>query len=494
MPSAPISFANQQATGQEALAGAPGVALNVMVDQAGAIRCRPGISAAPGVFSGVIDSTGISGLRSTIGGALYAIGNQASYRQIYKVGATAAMAISSGTGPSTLAGSGRPVFAETQLILAIAGGDAMQKIVLSTDQSSRILDDPPLATHVAASASRLLGNIADIVATNTFDKSVVRFSDVANGNSSFAGLERWAEGITGAGHFSAEADPDPVLAIAENTNEVFCFGTTSLQVFDPDGTVTAGIPVGWSPAVARELGCSAPYSVVKVNQQFAWLDDLRRIVMSDGRSDSIVSDPVHRTFDDMSLVSDCFGYRVLDGPLDALVWTFPTDGRTFAFQKGSGWSQWASWNGQTNNIGQLAVLSCHLAPLSHDNLVGTSDGRIGRYDLDATTDFGSPINCRVETGYVNRGTDERKFCRCVRVALRRGATGNGQIARLSYRDEPGPYGTPLTIELGELGDTEIVVELRSLGIYRRRQWKFEFSGTDALALVGVTEDFDILST
>jgi hypothetical protein len=59
MPQAPISFANQQATGQEPLGGAPGVAVNVVVDQTGAVRRRPGIVAAPNTFSGVVDPSGI---------------------------------------------------------------------------------------------------------------------------------------------------------------------------------------------------------------------------------------------------------------------------------------------------------------------------------------------------------------------------------------------------------------------------------------------------
>lgn len=488
MPSAPISFANQQATGQEALAGAPGVAVNVVVDQTGTVRCRPGIGAAPGVYSGVVDAMGIVGLHTTLSGALYAIGNQSTFRSVYRVGSAAATLLSAGSGPSTMAGSGRPVFAETQLILAIAGQDAMQKIVLATDVSSRILDDPPFASHVAATSSRLLGNIANVAATNTFDKSVVRFSDIANGNSSYAGLEVWTEGLGTAGHFSAEADPDPVLAVYQNSSEVFCFGTTSLQIFDPDASSV------FAPAVTRELGCAAAYSVIEANQQFAWLDDLRRFVMSDGRSESVISDPIKKTLDDMVTVSDCFGYRVITGPIDALVWTFPTDGRTFAFQKGSGWSEWQGWGDSVGNWTQLSVLSHHIAPLSHDNIVGTVSGQIGRLSLDETTDFGARINARVETGYINRGTDERKHCKNVRVALRRGQSATSSTATLCWRDQPGAWGGALNIDLGALGDTEIVVELRSLGIYRRRQWKFEFSGTDALELLSVIEDFDVLST
>lgn len=490
MPTAPISFANQQATGNEPLAGAPGVAVNVAVDGSGAINRRPGIQACPGVFAGQVDATGISGLYSTLGGQLYAVGSTPQFRQIYNVGAASAVAVGTVTGDTTLAGALRPTFAETQLLLVLAGGDKMQKIILSSGASSRLGGSPPFASHVAANSSRLLGNIAAVSATNTFDKSVVRYSDIANGNADFSGMESWTEGLGTAGHFSAEADPDPVVAIYENTNEVFCFGSTSLQVFDPDPTAV------FAPAVTREIGCSAPYSVIKANQQFAWLDNLRRFIISDGRSDNDISAPIKGTLDAMGTVSDCFGYRVFNGSIDVLVWTFPTDGRTFAFQKGSGWSEWLGWNDATNNWAPFTVSAHHLAPVSHSDVVGTNAGFLGRFDPSTSTDLGTRINARVETGYLGRQTDARKHCKCVRVSLRRGASfgAAGPQAYLSWRDRPGPYGTPIAIDLGGQGDTEIVLPFRSLGTYRRRQWLFEFSGTENLTLLGVEEDFDVLDS
>jgi hypothetical protein len=496
MAQAEINFSNRQATGQQELAGAPGFAINVIVDDTGAIRRRPGLQAVPGIYNGVIDPTGLSGIYATIDGKLYAIGSTPGNRNIYRVTSIPTL-LGTALSDSNLSGLLRPVFAETQLILAIAGGDKMQKIVLADDTSSRIKDEPPYASHVAANSSRLLGNIANVNYNNTFDKSIVRFSGIANGNSSFAGLEVWTEGVVigGAGHFSAEANPDPVLAVYENTNEVFCFGTKSVQLFAPDPFVSdTGIPAGWSPSVTKELGCTAPYSIVKVNQMFFWLDDLRRFVMSDGRSEQVISDPIQKTIDDMPVVGDCYGYRVVVGMLDNMTWRFGQDGRTFSFQKGSGWAEWLSW--KNGNWAPFPVTCSKISPINGANLVGDSSGRIGRLSLDATTDYGEPINARVETGYLDRGTDEKKHCRCVRVAMRRGQTTSavGPVAYISWRDQPGPYGPPLAIDLGAQGDTHPVVELRSLGAYRRRQWRFEFSGTEPLELVKVTEEFDILAS
>lgn len=487
MTLAAIDFSNKQATGQEVLGGAPGVAINVVVDATGAVRRRPGIQAAPNIFTGVVDATGISGLYGTIGGQLYAVGSTPQFRQIYVVG-VAVTPLGAPTSDATLSGALRPVFAETQLLLVMAGGGAMQKVVLQSNVASRLGGQPPLASHVAANSSRLLGNLAAVAANNTFDLSVVRFSDIANGNASFSGMEVWTEGLGTAGHFSCEADPDPCLAVYQNTNEVFCFGNTSLQIFDPDPSAV------YAPATTRELGCSAPYSIVEANQQFAWLDNLRRFVVSDGRSEQVISDPIKKTLDDMTTVSDCYGFRFVQGPVDAFVWTFPTDGRTFAFQKDSGWAEWLGWS--VGNWARFQVNAAHIWPATHDVMVGTLDGHVGRLSLDSTTDLGATINAQVETGYLNRGTDTRKKCNCVYVALRRGQTASSSapVGYLSWRDSPGPYCSPIPLDFGLTGDTEIVLDKRSLGVYRRRQWKFEFAGTDALELVSIQEDFEVLET
>lgn len=492
MPSAEIRFANTQATGNPELGGAPGVAVNVVVDDTGAVRRRPGLEAIPGVFSGAMDNDGFGGLHVTVNGAIYAVTRTPPFRRIYRMDGAFPVGIATGTGDDTLAGTTRPVFAETQLLLAIAGGGPMQKIVLGTNTASRLGGDPPFASHVAANSSRLLGNIAEVstLPGADYDKSVVRFSDIANGNTSYAGLETWTEGLSTAGHFSAEANPDPVLAIYENTNDVFCFGAASLQIFSPDPTAV------YSPSTTREIGISAPYSVVKVNQEFAWFDNYRRVVVGDGRSETVISDPMKKTFDDIGTVSDCFGYRATMGPMDAMVWSFPTDGRTFSFQKGSGWSEWLGWNSDLNNWKPFRVTAHSFSTRTNTSVIGTDDGRVGRLSLDAATDFGDRIVARVDTGYINRGTDARKHCRCVRIALRRGQSQDdtGPQALLSWRDQPGAYGPPLSIDLGGQGDTEIVLEFHSLGMYRRRQWRFEFSGTEALELLSVVEEYDVLGT
>lgn len=479
MPEQAIPFVNKQTSGQDGLGGGIELAMNVVVDQLGVVYRRPGIKAHPELTSAVVDPNGLVGVYKTLDGQVWAVGGGMAERPIYAVGSSA---VSLGPAPAGVRGTLRPTFAETEMLLVIAGGDAPEKVVLSTQASERLGGSPPRSTHVLANASRLLLN------DNIVDRTKVRFSDVAIGTTSYAGLEVWSLGGLGtSGYFSAEGRPDPVVALAEDTNEVLVFGQATLQSFQPDPTIV------YSPLSTREVGCSAPYSVTKIDQDFFWLDHLRRFQMGGSRSYQPISNPIQRTIDAIGTVSDCYGMYVSMDFLDLLAWTFPTDGRTFVFQQGVGWGQWAGW--ANGNWAPLGIGALYMPTDGGAPIVGTTSGKIGTLSLEAADDFGTAIRASVTTGYQDRGTASKKHCASVKLTLRRGTTqsADGPQAFLRYRDRPGPWGEPIPIELGISGDTEVMVPLRSLGpTYYRRQWKFEYAGTEALALVSAMEEFTVL--
>jgi hypothetical protein len=484
---APIVFGNNQQSGLEPLGGASPIAINVITDKTGAVMQRPGIKLATGIISSsAIDGDGVIGLYETEGRKLYAVGDAGpgEGRSIYRIDGGGKLELSNSID-TYLMGSTRPVFAETEMLLVIAGGSDMQKVELATDLSSRLGGSPPLASHVSAIASRLVANDA------VTDKSTVRYSSVANGNTSYAGHEQWSQGIGTAGFFRAEARPDSVVALADNANELFAFGGTSVQVFSPDPTFV------FAPSATREFGLGAAYSVVKSDAVYYWFDERRRFVKSDARSYEIISDPIKRTLDDMATVSDCFGYRVQVGPVDAIVWTFPSDGRTFAYQQGVGWSEWLGWDDSVANWRPFPVL-CHCYTRDGKNLVGL-DGWVGQFDLDTFTDASTDtlsdrVMASVTTGFINHGTDALKHCKRLYLRIKRGqSTGTtAPVGFLYYRDSLGAWSSPISVSFGVNSDLETVVRIDSLGSYRTRQWKFEFGNNVAMVLAGVTEEFDVL--
>jgi hypothetical protein len=475
MPEAAIPFGPTQ-NDAEQLGGAAPIAMNVCVDRAGVVRRRPGIQALA-ASPGVVDASGIALLHQDESGVLYAVANHPTQKTLYRVSGGAAVNLCTATGVK-INGVHRPTVAETEAMLVFAAGEEPTKLLFSTNETSALGGSPPKATHVIANSSRLLVNNA------VGSRGTISYSGPALGPS-ITGHETWS-GLT-AGSFQAEARPDIVTALHENTSEVFAFGNTSLQYFGPDAAQR------YAPVSTREHGVAAPYSVIKADQSFVWLDHQRRIVASDGRSLKVLSDAIHSTLVGLSTVDDCYGYRVHTGFVEALAFTFPTDGRTFAYQVGGGWSQWSGYSG---GLWSPFPVSAHcLAAGTNANIVGTVGGHVAQLVDGAADDLGSAIVASVTSGFQSRGTSARKRTRSLRVMLRRGegAAVPGDVGLLRWRDDLGAWSDSLPIYVGSPGDSEPVLVFRSVGWpYRTRQWQFEFSAAASFSLVGAVEDFEVL--
>lgn len=472
MPQKPINFSNAQASGSDELGGAQPIAINVIVEPTGAVRRRPGLRMHPDAPASPIDAGGLDGIYRMLSGDLIAVGSTGAERAIYRIVGGAAIELSGGGAPAGLRGTLPPTFAETEMLLVLAGGAEMQKVEIAGWLSTRLAGSPPVASHVIAISQRLLAN--DLVN----DRTKVRYSSPAQGTVTFAGHEQWLVGAGTAGFFTAEARPDPVVAIGETTNEIFVFGQYTTEVYGPDTTFR------FQRIAAQEVGCGPPSGIVKADEVYFWVDHQKRIVMGNGRGFEDIGAPLQRTLDAMD-VSDAIGFRVRVGACDAVAWIFPSDGRTFVYQRGSGWGQWSGWNGNWTPLG--------VTGLTGTDTVSTTSGYVGQFAVEATTDFGQPIRAYVHSGYENRDTDAWKDCKRVQLALRRGssASAEGELGSLWYRDRPGAWEYAGPVDLGGSGDTEVVVELPSLGSYRRRQWRFEFSGAEDLVLLSATEEYEV---
>jgi len=524
-----IPFGPTLETSSEEIAGGSPEAVNIIADARGTIRKRPGLAAYTGVAPATaVDASGILGLyltqdrvahtsgtsqvSGTAPGILYAVGatiNAAGGghnrgRNVYRiVGGTATLV---GTGvadedrlstPLAVATTRfpRPTFAETEALLVIAGGDLIGKIDIRPEtfsapnfttnadynEMSFLGGCPPLASHVFTNSSRILANDTQL------DQTKVRFSDISQGIVDFSGHQTWDPSPGAAGFFTAEARADYIVACAENTNDIFCFGTTSVQLFSPDGSTT------FAPSITREAGCLAPYSVVKVDDKYHWLDQQTRWIASDGRQWDDLSGPIQKTLNDLATPEDCYAYRFDESFADCVVLRFEGAAETLVMQQNIGWGRWALWVPATQTFTRFPVCCHHLRSDGGLNVVGLDDGTIRTLSLDNETDLGVPIVAHVTTGFLDRGTDNLKQTLAVRLTLKRtAALSGGTSCFLEWRDDLSSEWSVVELDLGvDDGDLNPVVTLRSLGVYRRRQWRFRFADSAGLSLVKVTEEFDI---
>lgn len=467
MPTEKIFFGNDQRSGDHELAGASPLAINVLVDGQGTVRRRPGISAWDGFPATIPEASPVTGMHAFEDTLVYVNGNRHFYRVTPSTATTADL--STGGGNSYLAGTARPVFAETPFRLVIAGGAAPEKLDKAETVMERLGGSPPIATHVAYQSLRLILNDQ----TDDTTIGLIRTSD-ARGN---VGEETW----DALSSIRASANPDPVVGLFSNSNELFAFGSESLQVFTASGNDQFN--AGLAPQRAVNRGCVAPYSIVESDETLGWFDEKRRFLTSDGRGVDDISGPIARTLDGIDTVSDCFGFRWMADQYDVLCWVFPTDGRTFAVQTGGGWAQWHGWTtGQGHTI--LPITSHYYWPEQNLHLVGLESGQIAKLDTAAYDDLGETIKAEVVTGFIDHGSVGYKHCELVRFIFRRGHTSStteDPEVLLSWRDDLGAFCSPVRLSLGLANDNVFAVERRSLGTYRSRQWKLEF--TEALDYV-----------
>lgn len=475
-----VPLNNAQRSSMDELAGGSAIAMNVVTDSLGAISRRPGVSVSDKLYTGKINATRIDEIYATYTGDTYAIGPSGIAKFLYKISPGGFVTLSNDIATGVL-GTARPVFAETEAILVITAGDEPQKVVLPAGVSSRLGGTPPKATHCVANHSRLVMNDPFV------DKSKLRYSDVDTGIS-YAGHEVWSfAGVGTSGYFSAEARPDPVVAIKDTADSIFVFGATNLQVFVSDSNLV------YAPASTLETGCSAPYSIVRLNDSFAWLNHRKQIVVSSGVDSEVISNDIANDLAAITSVSGCFGYRVNIGQYDLLVWTFPDDKKTFSYQVGGGWSQWSGYDSASTQWSEFPVSCVAFDSTTSKHLVGTITGYVGEFNRMSYTDLGAPIKAYVESGFVNRGTDNRKQCRAVHVKTRKSRSSIYRpIFTLSYSDSPGVWSTPITVDAGYNTGTETITAIRSLGIYRHRNWRLEFSEQSDMVLSSITEDYEVL--
>lgn len=526
---APIPFGPLLETSGEEIAGACPEAFNVLVDGRGVIRKRPGIAAYSVAPSTSVDANGVLGLylteervahtsgtptvSGTHPGVLYAVGATVNAsggghnagRNVYRVAGGSATLVGTGVSnedrlatPAAIATTRfpRPTFVETEALLVIAGGAQIGKVDIRPEtfsapnfstnadyhEMSFLGGCPPLASHIIGNSSRILANDTQL------DQTKLRYSDISQGIVDFTGHETWAPSPGSAGFFTAEARPDSIVACAENTNDIFVFGRTSLQLFSPDTAVT------FAPSITKEVGCLAPYSPVKYDEKYVWLDHLTRIVLSDGREWEDVGAPVQQTLDDLTAPDECYGYRFSESFADCCVFRFETDEETLVLQPGIGWGRWVLGD-PDDSPEMFPVLAHHQRQDGGLNVVGLEDGTIRTLSFDNETDLGDPIIAYVRSGFVDRETSALKECIAVHLTFKRTAALNGVTCTLLWRDNLSSNWDEIDIDLGVGdGDFNPVVTLRSLGVYRRRQWRFLFPDEAGLFLVHAREEFRVLDS
>lgn len=471
MPADKIRFSQGESPSVDELAGGVPPQVNLLTDAAGALRLRPGISVLS-MFPTTIpraSSVAAIGIWGTY--VIYVTAD----RYIWAMNSAGTVqALSSTTATTQLAGTNRPVIVPLRDRVVIAGGGAPQQW-LGTGLSSRLGGSPPNMTHLAAIAQRLVGNAND-------PSGILYWSDIGNYTS-------WPTGLNFA---EAETKPDPVIGLYESANELVALGTDTITMLSPDPSVV------FSPSRTIEVGWGPAHSYIGFDEQFAGLDARNRFIFSNGRSFEVVSTPyIGQQLEDAGTnVSDAWGMRYKFGNYDLGLLNLPTDGRSFCFDTGSKlWCEWRGWDTDQGQLGKFSATASCYWPDKKQTLVGLSTGQIAVLDPSAYTDLGQTIPAQATSTFEGHATSRQKKCNGVRLRFRRGVVADGDAGYLllSYRDDLGSFCEPFRLSIGDSSDVDPVVQLRSLGTYRQRQWRILVDSV-AFRFADMEEDWQALDS
>jgi len=376
-------------------------------------------------------------------------------------------------GGDTLQTGRKVSFAANATTLVMANGGKMVTYT-GTGNPAFVADAnaPTVVTHVAFLDQYILALKSG--------SAIVYFSAV-NDVTSWAALDL----------FTAESKPDDLVAMIAAYGEVHLFGKTTKESWIT-GVDPAFIRVD---AGTLEVGCIAPDSLVNADGTFIWLDHGKRVVTLSGRSIKRVSAPIDDEIRNITTVTDARAMYITIGRRGFYIINFPTNGSTYVYDLSTEqWAEWGKWE-----AGSYSEFICHEYTYANTwdfHLLGDANtGKIYKMSAGTYQDAGSLIRTLVRFGHISHGTMNNKRSKEIRVRLKRAAGGvsdNEPKIKLRWRDNNGLWSNWKTMSLGKMGETNFIISLKRLGIYRTRQYEIIHSENSDFILVSLEEDADVL--
>jgi len=189
---------------------------------------------------------------------------------------------------------------------------------------------------------------------------------------------------------SAEGNPDNVVAIFVDHREVWVFGTNSTEVWYDAGLLD--FPLARIQGAFNEMGCAAPYSIAKMDNQVYWLG-------KDARGQGIVykaagyigqrvsTHAIEWQMQEYSNLTDAVGYTYQQDGHSFYVLNFPSADTTWVYDVATGaWHERASFaNGDFNRHRANSQMFFNATTVVGDY----QNGKIYEFDLNVYADDGA---------------------------------------------------------------------------------------------------------
>lgn len=299
--------------------------------------------------------------------------------------------------------------------------------------------------------------------------------------------------------YSAEYNPDNIIALWVQNNYITIVGTQSIEFWVDDG-VSPFTRLGGG---ALSRGGMSPYSSLLVNEDFYFFDFRRRFCRLDGLQPVTLSTPYDRLFQTLTNVEDCFMYYNTVIGRNWIDIFFPTDGVSFRYDiQLDTWYVLSTFNSALGEAQMFIGNSYCYARNWNKHILGSwQTDKIYEMAEAYTDDAGTPIIANYISGFLDKGIPAQKK-RCYRLDLRI-KTGEGigpthddvPYARFRYQDvlKDGTlvWSNWRYIPLNQEGDRGFLVTIRDLGSYWIRQYQIQNANPIKFIVGKVTEGYDV---
>lgn len=290
---------------------------------------------------------------------------------------------------------------------------------------------------------------------------------------------------------TAETSTDNIVGLGVTKGELWVIGERSTEIWYNAANVS-GSPFSLRTGLQMQIGCSAPASIVNVNDLLIWLDHRGFVVQSSvspfirsnnsGYDLTIISDE--------AITADILSYGRRDDAI-AISYndrghimyqiTFPTANKTWVYDYTT--KVWHERNYQVYSTGDSRYhIGQFFAQIGTIQLMaGLNDGQIFLVSDEYYDDDSNPI-LRNRTTSVQYDPEKFRFAGVdrleLRVAIKQHDVVDPQISMRYSNDGGHTWSSDLARDLPKVGEYAKPVIWNRLGA--AREWIFEFTTTEAI--------------
>ena len=291
---------------------------------------------------------------------------------------------------------------------------------------------------------------------------------------------------------SAEGSPDGVISVLTDHRELWVFGTDTTEVWYNAGLTD--FPLTRIQGAFNELGCAAPYSVAKMDNQIYWLGKDARgqgmVYRAAGYvGQRISTHAIEWQLQEYSDISDATGYTYQQDGHSFYVLNFPSANTTWVFDVATGaWHERAAFDNGAFNRHR----GNNMCNFEGNIVIGDyENGNIYTFDLNVYADNGQPQKWLRSWRALPTGANN--LARTIQHAMQLDCeTGVGLItgqgtdpqAMLRWSDDGGhTWSNEHWKSMGSIGQFGKRTIWRRLGAtVKIRDRVYELSGTDPVRI------------